>query len=313
MILHGIVGQGLGHSWVIFQFTSYYFVIYCFRCLPPHPRAASCCRPVGGGRHRGGRPASAVHPAHELREGLGPRLPTPHHQADALLDRGTASPAAAVTRRGAAGDASVRDASGTQRPTRLMAAACTRYTTVPTALRPAQALPRLRQGSDPPKPSPGPHRFCPGQSLPPGTAPCPPTPTLPQPRPDSAPNPLTPLPPASPAPRPGSAPQSWPGSALSQPIQTPSPVPAQALPPQPSPARPDPPPHPPAPSAQAPPPPLLRLHPVRVQTPPPSPGQAAPRPPRAGSAPPACHTACWVLLRGFPLVSRCQNSIHSNM
>ena len=313
MILHGIVGQGLGHSWVIFQFTSYYFVIYCFRCLPPHPRAASCCRPVGGGRHRGGRPASAVHPAHELREGLGPRLPTPHHQADALLDRGTASPAAAVTRRGAAGDASVRDASGTQRPARLMAAACTHYTTVPTALRPAQALPRLRQGSDPPKPSPGPHRFCPGQSLPPGTAPCPPTPalpTLPQPSPDSAPNPLTPRLP-SPPPRFRSPVLTRLSSVAAHPDSVPSPCPGSAPPAQPRPARPPPPPPSPVRPGSA-----------------PTPAQAPPRP-RADSAPqpwPGCtpSSACRLrpglphcmlsVVEGVPTrLSLSKQSIHSNM
>uniref|UniRef100_A0A8C3QDE1 Mothers against decapentaplegic homolog n=1 Tax=Geospiza parvula TaxID=87175 RepID=A0A8C3QDE1_GEOPR len=67
-------------------------------------------QPVGGGRHRRGRPAAAVHPEDELCQGLGPGLPAAEHQGDAVLDRDPPAPRAAAAGRGAAHHAHRRPA-----------------------------------------------------------------------------------------------------------------------------------------------------------------------------------------------------------
>ncbi|XP_061872337.1 mothers against decapentaplegic homolog 4-like isoform X3 [Colius striatus] len=63
-------------------------------CTRSTPEPTS--RAVGSGGDRRGRPAAPVHPAAELREGLGARLPPAEHQAHAVLDRGAAAPCAAA-------------------------------------------------------------------------------------------------------------------------------------------------------------------------------------------------------------------------
>ena len=60
-----------------------------------------------------------MHPAPEFREGLGPRLPPPRHQGDAVLDRGAAAPPTTAARRGVAGHAPQRVTHGAQHHARL--------------------------------------------------------------------------------------------------------------------------------------------------------------------------------------------------
>ncbi|XP_050976533.1 mothers against decapentaplegic homolog 4a [Labeo rohita] len=72
----------------------------------PRPRIRgrnrTCYQFISGRWNRCGRPPSALHPAHEFREGLGSRLPAAEHQRDALLDRDPPAPRTAAAGRGSA-------------------------------------------------------------------------------------------------------------------------------------------------------------------------------------------------------------------
>ena len=94
----------------VYLFSTSAFAVshHILSCSPSLPLSRSLAlssplspRPLGGGGDRGGRPQASVHPAAELREGLGPRLPAAEHQAHPLLGGGSPTPRSAAPGRGA--------------------------------------------------------------------------------------------------------------------------------------------------------------------------------------------------------------------
>lgn len=114
-VLKSPICQGVEFKVVyLFTYCPDVFLLVCCCCLFSvssgcfpivnkwHPH---CFRSVCSGGDWCGRPAAAVHPAPQFREGVGPWLPTAEHQTHTLLGGGSLAPCSAASGWGLAHDA----------------------------------------------------------------------------------------------------------------------------------------------------------------------------------------------------------------